>query len=162
MIHNCYHFVICFMWASFSTGHLNNGVMVSQGSHSYGSYFLEYSLMAEFQLLQQQRLPGKHFWINMFYEMNYTPRNRYKSNVSTHYLSFVINVLLTFRHLLYPCLLFSPHMVGRSVHPAGSIPGRGLQVINHLFLKERLISFLMIWLCEVDFWSLRWLARFRI
>jgi len=29
-----------------------------KGSHSYGSYFLEYSLMAEFQLLQQQRLPG--------------------------------------------------------------------------------------------------------
>jgi len=29
-----------------------------KGSHSYGSYFLEYSLIAEFQLLQQQRLPG--------------------------------------------------------------------------------------------------------
>jgi len=29
-----------------------------KGSHSYGAYFLEYSLMAEFQLLQQQRLPG--------------------------------------------------------------------------------------------------------
>jgi hypothetical protein len=29
-----------------------------QGAHCYGSYFLEYSLMAEYQLLQQQRLPG--------------------------------------------------------------------------------------------------------
>jgi len=29
-----------------------------KGSHSYGSYFLEYSLMAEFNLLLKQRLPG--------------------------------------------------------------------------------------------------------
>jgi len=29
-----------------------------KGSHSYGSYFLEYSLMAEFQLLLKQKLPG--------------------------------------------------------------------------------------------------------
>lgn len=29
-----------------------------KGSHCYGSYFLEYSLMAEYQLLQKQRLPG--------------------------------------------------------------------------------------------------------
>ena len=29
-----------------------------KGSHSYGSYFLEYSLMAEFNLLLKQKLPG--------------------------------------------------------------------------------------------------------
>jgi len=29
-----------------------------KGSHGYSSYYLEYALMAEFQLLQQQRLPG--------------------------------------------------------------------------------------------------------
>jgi len=29
-----------------------------KGSHSYGAYFLEYSLLAEFQLLLKQRLPG--------------------------------------------------------------------------------------------------------
>jgi len=29
-----------------------------KGQHSYGSYFLEYSLMAEFNLLLKQRLPG--------------------------------------------------------------------------------------------------------
>ena len=32
--------------------------LIWQGSHSYGSYFLEYSLMAEFNLLQKQKLPG--------------------------------------------------------------------------------------------------------
>jgi len=29
-----------------------------KGSHSYGAYFLEYSLLAEFQLLLKQKLPG--------------------------------------------------------------------------------------------------------
>ena len=29
-----------------------------QGQHSYGSYFLEYSLMAEYNLLLKQKLPG--------------------------------------------------------------------------------------------------------
>lgn len=29
-----------------------------KGSHGYSSYYTEYALMAEFQLLQQQRLPG--------------------------------------------------------------------------------------------------------
>ena len=33
--------------------------MLSKGSHSYGSYFLEYALVAaEFHLLQPQWLPG--------------------------------------------------------------------------------------------------------
>ena len=32
--------------------------MFYQGQHSYGSYFLEYSLMAEYNLLLKQKLPG--------------------------------------------------------------------------------------------------------
>ena len=37
---------------------LVNLVIFSQGQHSYGSYFLEYSLMAEYNLLLKQKLPG--------------------------------------------------------------------------------------------------------
>ena len=33
-------------------------IIIVQGQHSYGSYFLEYSLMAEYNLLLKQKLPG--------------------------------------------------------------------------------------------------------
>jgi len=29
-----------------------------KGNHSYGPFFLEYSLLAEYNLLQKQKLPG--------------------------------------------------------------------------------------------------------
>ena len=36
----------------------NYNFALLQGQHSYGSYFLEYSLMAEYNLLLKQKLPG--------------------------------------------------------------------------------------------------------
>ena len=43
---------------SLSAKMIDRRTSTPKGSHSYGSYFLEYSLMAEYNLLRKQKLPG--------------------------------------------------------------------------------------------------------
>ncbi len=43
---------------SLSAKMIDRRTSTPRGNHSYGPFFLEYSLLAEFNLLQRQRMPG--------------------------------------------------------------------------------------------------------
>ena len=85
---------------SLSAKMIDRRTSTPRGNHSYGPFFLEYSLLAEYNLLRKQRLPGVYV-----IPSTHTPLCKFYFTYSMGQLDKIIIILSYADYDLVHCIL---------------------------------------------------------